>query len=83
VWTASSRVYHGPGTVERRIDTDEVESYDWKIEQVTLPDGRPGVVCHYYDLSERQRHEEHVHLLMREVNHRAKNLLGLVQAVAR
>ncbi|MGE0117816.1 MAG: PAS domain S-box protein [Dongiaceae bacterium] len=49
--------YHSPGTVERRQDIDEVESYDWKIERVTLPDGRPGVVCHFYDLSERQRYE--------------------------
>jgi CheY-like chemotaxis protein/nitrogen-specific signal transduction histidine kinase len=34
-----------------------VESYDWKTERVTLPDGRHGVVCHFYDLSERQRYE--------------------------
>ena len=34
-----------------------MESYDWKVEQVVFPDGRPGVVCHFYDLSERQRYE--------------------------
>jgi two-component sensor histidine kinase len=28
-------------------------------------------------------HVEHIHLLMREADHRAKNMLGLVQAVAR
>jgi len=49
--------YHSPGTVERRRDIGEVESYDWKIERVMLPDGRFGVVCHFYDLSERQRYE--------------------------
>ena len=47
------------------------------------PTAGPGVVCHFYDLSERQRHEEHVRLLMREVNHRSKNLLALIQAIAR
>jgi two-component sensor histidine kinase len=68
---------------ERRIDIAATESYDWMIERVTMPDGRPGVVCHFYDLSERQRHEEHVQLLMKEVNHRSKNMLSVVQAVAR
>src|SRR5258707_12891154 len=49
--------FHAPGSVERRKDTDVVESYDWKIERVTMPDGRFGVVRHFYDLSERQKYE--------------------------
>jgi len=44
--------FHAPGSVEREKDTNVVESYDWKIERVTMPDGRFGVVCHFYDLSE-------------------------------
>jgi PAS domain S-box-containing protein len=35
------------------------------------------------DITERKRTEERVHLLVREANHRAKNLLSLVQAIAR
>ena len=35
------------------------------------------------DITERRRHEEREHLLMREMSHRAKNMLGLVQAIAR
>ncbi len=35
------------------------------------------------DISTRKAHEEQVHLLMREINHRAKNMLSLVQAIAR
>ena len=35
------------------------------------------------DITEQKRHEAHIHLLMREVNHRSKNLLGLVMAIAR
>jgi PAS domain S-box-containing protein len=54
---ATGEPYHAPGSVERRKDTDVVESYDWKIERVTMPDGRFGVVCHFYDLSERQKYE--------------------------
>jgi PAS domain S-box-containing protein len=35
------------------------------------------------DITERKAHEEQIHLLMREVNHRSKNMLSLVQAIAR
>ncbi len=35
------------------------------------------------DITERKAHEEQIHLLMREVSHRAKNMLSLVQAIAR
>jgi PAS domain S-box-containing protein len=35
------------------------------------------------DVTERKRYEEQIRLLMSEVNHRAKNMLALVQAVAR
>lgn len=74
--------FHFPNTTEQRADRDEVESYDWKIDPITMPDGRPGVVCHFYDLTERHEHEKHVRQLMGEINHRAKNMLALVQAIA-
>ena len=50
--------YRAPATLERREDIGEVESYDWKIDRLTLPDGNYGVVCHFYDLSDRQRYDE-------------------------
>ncbi|MEH2078469.1 MAG: PAS domain S-box protein [Nostoc sp.] len=62
--------YHSPSTVECRSDVDEIESYDWKIERIPLPDGRFGVVCHFYDLSERQRYEA----ALRESEERFRNL---------
>ena len=37
----------------------------------------------FADITERKLHEEQIRLLMREVNHRSKNMLTLVQAVAR
>jgi PAS domain S-box-containing protein len=49
----------------------------------TQSDGRRLFVCVAQDVTERKAHEEQVHLLMREVNHRAKNMLSLVQAIAR
>lgn len=36
-----------------------------------------------FDISERKAQEEQLRLLMREVNHRSKNLLSVVQAIAR
>jgi PAS domain S-box-containing protein len=53
----TGQAYAAPSTVQTRQDTSDVESYDWRIEQVLLPDGRYGVVCYFYDLSERQRWE--------------------------
>lgn len=35
------------------------------------------------DITDRKRWEEHIHLLMREVTHRSKNLLAVIQAMAR
>jgi PAS domain S-box-containing protein len=49
----------------------------------TQSDGRRLFICVAQDVTERKAHEEHVHLLMREVNHRANNMLSLVQAIAR
>jgi PAS domain S-box-containing protein len=34
------------------------------------------------DITERKEYEEKLHLLMREVNHRARNMLGVVDAIA-
>ncbi len=37
----------------------------------------------YEDITERKRAEDRIHFLMREVNHRSKNLLAVVQAIAK
>lgn len=75
--------YQSSDLTEKRADTGVIESYDWKLERVVLPNGRFGVVCYFYDISERRQHEQHIQLLLREVNHRSKNLLGVVLSVAR
>ncbi len=49
----------------------------------TQSDGRRLFVSMAQDTTERKAHEEQIHLLMREASHRAKNILGLVQAIAR
>jgi PAS domain S-box-containing protein len=44
-------------------------------------DGRVAILFH--DITDRMQHEEHVRTLLREVNHRSKNMLSLVKAIAR
>jgi PAS domain S-box-containing protein len=42
-----------------------------------------GITCAAVDITERKDYEEHLRLVMRELTHRSKNLLALVQALAR
>jgi PAS domain S-box-containing protein len=70
---ATGEPYAAPRTIERRRDIGEVEAYDWRIERVTLPDGRFGVVCYFYDLSERQRWEAALVAKERELRSLADN----------
>src|SRR5215471_11114850 len=44
--------------------------------------GAAGVIGTAADITERKEREEREHLLMREVNHRAKNMLSVVDAIA-
>jgi PAS domain S-box-containing protein len=54
----TGKPYVAVGSIERRQDVDETQAYDWRIDRVGLPDGRLGVVCYFYDLSERRQLEE-------------------------
>ena len=46
-------------------------------------DGRRLFLCVAQDVTDRKAYEDQILFLMHEVNHRAKNMLSLVQAVAR
>ena len=47
------------------------------------PDGKPQRLVHVVsDITERKNAEEHVHALLRELTHRGKNLLAVIQAIA-
>lgn len=69
---ATGEPYHSKNTTLQRSDTAEVESYDWLIERVTLPDGQLGVVCYFYDMTERVRHEREIHRLKDELEARVR-----------
>jgi len=69
---ATGEPYHSKDTTVQRSDTADVESYDWMIERVTLPDCQFGVVCYFYDMTERVRHEQEIHRLKEELEARVR-----------
>lgn len=58
---ATGEPYHSLDTTEQRADTTDLESYDWQTMRVQMPDGRPGVVCYFYDLTPIRRAEAAMH----------------------
>ena len=54
---ATGEPYSAPNTTAQRQNIPNVESYDWKIERIILPDGQFGVVCYFYDITERMQAE--------------------------
>ena len=62
----SGAPYSVSNTRETRHGVARTESFDWKIERITLADGTFGVVCYFYDFSERMRAEADA-LLHREL----------------
>jgi signal transduction histidine kinase/PAS domain-containing protein len=69
--------YIAPSVTEKRYDSEETESYDWQIHRIVLPDGRYGVVCYFYDLTEIKRVEE----VVRRTAERDSFLITLADAL--
>jgi PAS domain S-box-containing protein len=58
--------------------------YDFHVEPLRDATGAVvGVTCAAVDITERRKGEEHLRLLLRELTHRSKNLLAVIQAMAR
>ena len=84
--TGETHVNHS--TVEPRANIDSTDAYDWRIDRIMLPDGSYGVVCYFYDLSERIALESDLRLamadkdlLLREIDHRVRNSLSMVSSL--
>ncbi|MDX2266131.1 MAG: HWE histidine kinase domain-containing protein [Hyphomicrobiales bacterium] len=62
---------------------DGVRWYDLTVEPLKNLSGEPiGVVTMAYDITKLKENEERLTQLMREVTHRSKNLLAVIQAIA-
>jgi PAS domain S-box-containing protein len=73
-------------SAELTIRTKDGRERLWRFVSSPLAaqsDGRRLFVCVAQDVTDQKAHEEQIHLLMSEINHRAKNMLSLVQAIAR
>ena len=84
--TGESYINHG--VVEKRQNIDRTEAYEWRIDRMTLPDGTFGVVCHFFDISERIALEAQLRqavadkdMLSKEIDHRARNSIALIAAL--
>lgn len=85
---ASGETYVSASTLELRADSNRREAYDWRIDRIELPDGTIGVVCYFYDLSERIALEAQLtealadkDMLLREIDHRVRNSIAMVAAL--
>jgi signal transduction histidine kinase len=43
--------YHTPEFIQERSDLGITEAYEWQISRIPLPDGSPGVVCYFREIS--------------------------------
>jgi PAS domain S-box-containing protein len=78
---ATGEPYVSPERAERRIDRNTTEYHEWRLDRITLPDGRFGVVCHFRDIGAQVQARQTQQLLVEELNHRVKNTLASVQAI--
>jgi PAS domain S-box-containing protein len=84
VKAAATESGNGQG-IELRIKKFDTGAERWiAIRGKRFSTGPSGVlVGTARDITEARRHDEQVHVLMREVTHRSKNLLAIIQAMAR
>jgi PAS domain S-box-containing protein len=65
-------------------EADTERWYALTIEpQRDSDDNITGIIGGAVDITDRKEHETRIHLLMRELNHRSRNLLSVIQAIAR
>lgn len=57
--------------------------YEMQMTPTQIAGAGPGLLIAAVDLTEQERQKEHLQVIMRELAHRAKNLLSLVEGVAR
>jgi PAS domain S-box-containing protein len=74
-----------PKDAEIRVDRARARHwYDLHIEPLRDVRGAiTGLTCAAVDITERKESEAHLRLVMRELTHRSKNLLAVIQAMAR
>jgi len=66
------------------VKNDQHMTIDFQVAPLYDAEGKiTHLVPSGIDITERKQREDHIHLLMREITHRSKNLLAVIQAMAR
>ena len=75
-----------PYEMEHRLMVAD-KGFAWHLSRATLLRDQTGAPLKWYgttmDIHEHKMREQHIRVLMTEVNHRSKNLLAVTQAIAR
>jgi PAS domain S-box-containing protein len=50
--------YSNPKAAEFRVDRQQTEYYEWRVDRISLPEGAFGVVCYFRDISLQVKAEE-------------------------
>ena len=70
---SSGETFKSKEFIERRSDVPAVESYEWEVHRIVLPDGRFGVVCYYFNSTPIRRAESLVRESERRFRHMANH----------
>ena len=54
----TGETYRARNFMSARADSENVESYEWEIHRITLPDGKLGAVSYYFDTTRLRRAEQ-------------------------
>jgi two-component sensor histidine kinase len=68
------------GTIEVTVGSDQV--YEFRVQAVEFENGGLHLVTTIVDRSEERHRERLLRALLREVSHRSKNLLAIIQSIA-
>ena len=52
---ATGEPYVTSGRTDLRLDGGITEDYEWRVDRITMPDGRFGLVCYIRDISEQKK----------------------------
>jgi phosphoglycerate-specific signal transduction histidine kinase len=71
--------YCSPRFTNPRHDVEIVESYEWELQRIRLPDGQHAVICYYFDSSKLRETERALTEAQTELKNYAVNLERLVE----
>ena len=71
--------YYSPQFINPRNDTEIVESYEWELQRMRLPDGQYGVICYYFDSTKMRETERSLNETQNKLKEYATNLERLVE----